>query len=243
MSRVTEIIKKAEKHISAGDLDRAKSLLEDAQRTEPNNEYINAILERVVLLGTRDDSAPAQELQALQEAAVLPTAAAPPEDDVQHQVKQLTVMAHDLFERGSYDSAFDSLMKAFMLDPLSKDVAREETVIVPAFELMKKRGTLAPVSDESRPTTAQLLQRGLANGGPGSGSSGQLSRLEQLKLQKEQERSAREREMWRKASGTPRISEIEEDAATAAEGEFVPPSPQKTKDGIFSRLRGGLHLG
>ncbi len=244
-SAVTEIIKKAEKHIAAGDLGRAKALLEDAQKTEPDNEYIIAIFERVMLLDSRDEDAPAHELlipQVEHEVTVpQPAHILLPEDEVQQQVKHLTTMARDLFERGSFDSAFDSLMKAFMLDPLSKDVAREESVIVPAFELMKKRGTLTSPANESRPTTTQILQRGLASGGSGSNPSDQTSRLDQLKQQKEQERSVREREMWRKASGAPRLAGMEDDAVS--EAQFVPPTPQKQKDGIFSRLRGGLHIG
>ncbi len=244
-NNVTEIIKKAEKHIASGDLGRAKTLLEDAQKTDPDNEYINAIFERVLLLNSRGEETPAQENQARQiedeVTASQPVHALLPEDEVQVQVKRLTSMARDLFERGSYDSAFDSLMRAYMLDPLSKDVAREESVIVPAFELMKKRGTIATTMDEPRPTTAQILQRGLASGG--SGSSGQVSRLDQLKQQKEQERMVREREMWRKASGTPRLVEMEDDPVSSSEPQFVAPTPQKQKDGIFSRLRGGLHIG
>ena len=244
-STVTEIIKKAEKHIAAGDLNRAKTLLEDAQKTDPENEYINAIFERVMLLDSREGETPVHELQTLPAEHVAtvppPVHAVLPEDEVQKQVKHLTTMARDLFERGSFDSAFDSLMKAFMLDPLSKDVAREESVIVPAFELMKKRGTLTASANESRPTTTQILQRGLASGGSGSNPSGPTSRLDQLKQQKEQERMTREREMWRKASGTTRLAGMEDDAAL--ESQFVPPTPQKQKDGLFSRLRGGLHIG
>ena len=235
-SRVKETIKKAEKHIAAGELDRAKNLLEDAHAKEPGNEYINAILERVMLLGTRVEEPPVvAEAKAESPVEV--------EDEVQTQVKRLTAMAHDLYERGSYDTAFDSLMKAFMLDPLSKDVVREESVIVPAFELMKKRGTLTTQQIESRPTTAQILQQGLSAQVNVPSTATQVSRLDQLKHQKEQERLALEREMWRKASEIPRISEVEGDFSTAAEPQVVPTSLEKPKEGLLSRLRGGFHIG
>lgn len=234
-SHVKEIIKKAEKHIAAGELDRAKSLLDDAHVKEPGNEYINAILERVMLLGARGD-----EPQVAETMTELPPQA---EDEVQSQVRRLTAMAHDLYERGSYDTAFDSLMKAYLLDPLSKDVVREESVIVPAFELMKKRGTITTQQTETRPTTAQILQKSLSTGGSGPSVPGQMSRLDQLKQQKEQERLAREREMWRKASDAPRITDMDADFSSAAEPQAAPPVPQKPKDGILSRLRGGFHAG
>jgi len=244
-SSVAEIIKKAEKEIAAGDLGRARTLLENAQKTEPNNEYINAILERVMFLESRDDEPPthlAQGAAIEHELAIAQmTEKLVQEDEVQIQVKRLTKMAHDQFEHGSYDSAFDSLMNAFILDPLSKEVAQAESVIVPAIELMKKRGTLSVAADENHPTTTQILQRGLAPNGPVS--SDPVSRLDQLKQQKEQERLAREREMWRKASGAPRIADMDDDPISAADSQLVPPIPQKHKDGLFSRLRGGLHIG
>jgi len=244
-SSVAEIIKKAEKQIAAGDLGRARTLLENAQKTEPHNEYINAILERVVFLEAREEEPPAQNAPGAaieHEIAIAQVAEQMvQEDEVQIQVKRLTKMAHDQFEHGSYDSAFDSLMNAFILDPLSKEVAQAESVIVPAIELMKKRGTLSVTSDENRPTTTQILQRGLSPNGPIS--SDPVSRLDQLKQQKEQERLMREREMWRKASGAPRMADADDDPISAADAQLVPPTPQKHRDGLFSRLRGGLHIG
>ena len=242
-SHVREIIRKAEKHISAGELDSATKLLEDAKQTDPNNEYIGAILERVMLLSSRDGAASAHEVESHRiEPTVsvsLPKPTELPADNVQIQVQRLTAMAHNLYERGSYDTAFESLMKAYMLDPLSTDVEREESVIVPAFELMQKRGTMGSQADSVRPTVAQLLQQGLASNVPAPAVSGELSRIDQLKQQKEQERVASERAMWRKASEAPHAPETDEDSTS--DPHLVSPAAPKHRDGIFARLRGGFH--
>jgi hypothetical protein len=241
---VSEIIRKAEKQIAGGNLAKAKQLLEDARKNEPNNEYIEAILERVTLLGLREEETPVQASDVSQETPGAP-AVKPVEvmEDVASRVKQLTSVARDLYARGSVEPAFDSLMNAFMLDPLSRDVAQVESLILPAFEMMKKRGSVTIQQEVAPPTTAQILQQSVLKGGSSGRETSQLSRLEQLKQQKEQERLVKERAMWRKASEAPRLAEADDEAAiSASEPQLVPPSPVKHRDGLLSRFWNGKQL-
>ena len=154
-SGVSELIRRAEKHIKAGNLSRASDLLSNARSLEPANEYIGAIMERIAL---RERAPGTMTATPNTQAAALLQAA---QNDLQQQVKRLTADARSLFERGAYVTAFDTLMKAYLLDPLSADVMKTEELIVPAFEQVRKRGTLlspAPV----QPGTAQILRQHLA---------------------------------------------------------------------------------
>lgn len=244
---VSEIIRKAEKQIAGGKLASAKQLLEDAQKNDPNNEYINAILERVMVLGLREEDASMPASEAPKDTSTEPAVKVDPEgqpaEDVQSQVKQLTSIARDLYERGSVETAFESLMNAYMLDPLSRDVAQAETLIVPAFEMMKKRGTITVQQTGIAPTTAQILQQSIAGNGSEGQPSAPTSRLDQLKQQKEQERLVRERAMWRKASEAPKLAEAEDGTtASASDPQMVPPSPPKHKERLLSKLWAGKRL-
>jgi hypothetical protein len=236
---VSDTIRKAEKHIAGGNLEKAKQLLEQARQNEPNNEYIEAILERVTLLGLREEEPPAETSGAPASTPAIPVAAAV--DEVARQVQQLTSMARDLYAHGSVETAFESLMNAYMLDPLSREVVQAEQLILPAVEMMRKRGTVTVQKEAAPPTTAQILRQSVAASGS---SPSPMSRLDQLKQQKEHERLLKERAMWRKASEAPRALETEDDpAASAAEPQLVPPSPVKHRDGLLSKLWSGKRLG
>jgi hypothetical protein len=155
-SGVSELIRRAEKHIKSGNLDRARDLLSNARSLEPSNEYIGAILERIALgeraPGTMTANKPAVPSQ--------PAA----ENDLQRHVHRLTDDARSLYERGAYVTAFNTLMKAYLLDPVDQGVMQAEELIVPAFERVRQRGTLtSPAPLE--PGTAEILRRHLAAGG------------------------------------------------------------------------------
>ena len=76
--------------------------------------------------------------------------------ELQARVKRLTNVAINLFERGSYETAFDSLMKAYLLDPTSTYVMNCERTLLPAIELMRKRGTITSPATASAASHAVL---------------------------------------------------------------------------------------
>lgn len=103
--------------------------------------------------------------------------------DVQGQIARLTNAAQQYLKNGQSALAFDSLMEAYLLDPLDARVVSCEKMVLPAWENYRRQHALgtapAKVSDDER--------------------------LARLKAEREAQRTAKERQMWEQASSTPRI--------------------------------------
>jgi hypothetical protein len=226
---VSEIIRQAEKQIAGNNLVEARELLTKARLTYPDNDYISAIIERVDMLENK--TRPAQPAAGSVSVSVPKGTPARP-DQLALQVKRLAQMACTLMERGSTSAAFESLMNAYLLDPLSSDVQEAERMILPAIDLMRQRGTL----NQLEPTPPQAMPQ--IAGSEGSAPS-EESRVEQLKQQKERERLEKERAMWRKASEAPRQPQQSGgQSGVRPAGELVTPSG-KPSAGFLDRFRKG----
>lgn len=103
--------------------------------------------------------------------------------DIQNQIVKLTTSAQQYLKNGQSALAFDSLMEAYLLDPLNPHVLSCEKSVLPAWENYRRQHSSAPgipkVSDGDR--------------------------LARLKAEKEAQRIAKERQMWEQASRAPRI--------------------------------------
>jgi hypothetical protein len=233
----SEFIRAAERSIASGDLNLALQQIANARSIDPQNEYLDAIVERIDVLASR--ATPAGKNGFFQ----VPLAqASEPEQpqmtpELQARVKRLTNVAINLFERGSYETAFDSLMKAYLLDPTSTYVMNCERTLLPAIELMRKRGTI------SSPTTAQVVskfaspQKDLPQDSAGSDET----RIETLRRQKETERQEKERAVWRDAS-----KPLDSITRKVDPPKSNPPgsgSSSRQEGGFFTKLRGGKLLG
>ncbi len=241
-----EIIRVAEKHIDAREFDLAMQKLSTAQRMEPDNIYITAIVERIHRLAAESSSG--GRFLALTvgnefEDGIKPeTEQARPAEDVDAQIRKLTSKASELIRRGAYETAFDSLMNAYFLDPVSPTLMESEKTLLPAIEMMRKQkvgkeGSQRMMGLTSLPPSGRKPE--------GSSMSVQDSqRLEELKRQKEAERMERERAMWREASRLPRIlEEMLEPVPPKDLTESPPPSGEpKEPGGFFSKLRHGKFL-
>jgi len=260
-ANVTDLIRTAEKHIASRKYSFALEQLMAAQQIEPRNSYIQAIIYRIQNLqngggmesGRLEVTVGSEFLNGIKgpedESSIGP-------QEVQSRVRQLTNLANNYLEKGSFDFAFESLMKAYLLDPTSPYVLACENVVLPVWEnarankqqpdsddgfvslsLNTERTTMTPIkNDGSGPNNA--------TGVPGPGQSGstmsQDQRLEMLKQQKELERRERERALWQEASKPPRIFGEEDFQGTA--GDTTPES-QKPVSGLFSKLKLGKFLG
>jgi hypothetical protein len=101
--------------------------------------------------------------------------------DLQSQISHLTGAAEQYLKRGQSALAFDSLMEAYLLDPLNPLVVSCEKNVLPAWEEFRSKqspapGATAPVTDEQR--------------------------LARLKAEREVLRQAKERKVWEQASRT-----------------------------------------
>jgi hypothetical protein len=277
-----ENVRKAEHLIAAGEYDLALQKLADAQDLEPQNQYLPALIQRLTYLRNTAGKSP-QSATRTESLPLVADASAPPQmglssliplergqadagdSAVESRVKRLTVVATNLFERGSYEPAFQVLVKAFLLAPMHPHVIECQRVLQPAIRLLKERGNVVGLD---------IVRSGAAQPGDTSGAvslgenedlsvndSGnfsptlrhthvarvmpvlQESRLETLKRQKERERSERERAMWRQASGPLKV--YGERIESGAENNEAPSSTENVKrqTGFFAKLKQGKFLG
>ena len=193
-SNVSDIIRSAEKFLSEGRYDVALEQLSQARGLDPSNAYIDAIIVRAQNLRATQIN-PAQGWDPTLEGSrylsvtigkefrggIRPEEAGSSEQ-IRLQIRQLTDTAAVLLNRGLSESAFDSLMKAYLLDPMNPDVIACETRVLPAWERVRQaHGAASPA-------------------GADGGSWSETRRLSGLVRQKEEQRAEKERHAWRLAS-------------------------------------------
>lgn len=105
--------------------------------------------------------------------------------DVQSQITRLTGAAEQYLKRGQSALAFDSLMEAYLLDPLNPLVVSCEKNVLPAWEAFRNKQTSAPT-----PAAAMTDEE----------------RLTRLKAEREAVRQEKERKVWEQASRSPGIT-------------------------------------
>jgi hypothetical protein len=188
----------------AGKVETALEQLAIAQGLEPDNKYILAVIERANAMhrGTsqRGSTAPrSPDAESGRHRYLSITVgkefesgirSSRPEpqltpEELRLRVHQLVVNADALLSRGQSESAFESLMKAYLLDPLAPEVLSCEKRVLPAWELTRNQRRQTPGAAQT-PTDSE--------------------RIEILKRQKEQERVERERALWNNASAPPASS-------------------------------------
>jgi|WetSurMetagenome_2_1015567.scaffolds.fasta_scaffold116594_2 hypothetical protein len=140
---VSQLIRSAERFISQQKYSSAREQLSVARTIDPANNYIDAILHRLDALEQPASPPPsAPDTARYLSVSVGPEFAdgirsqepALPAGELLNRVRQLTNMAERLLESGSPDNAFDTLMKAYMLDPVSPYVASCEKSVLPAWQ-------------------------------------------------------------------------------------------------------------
>jgi tetratricopeptide (TPR) repeat protein len=274
-----QLIRAAEKYIMSGKYAFALEHLATAQKLDPNNKYILAIIERVEQL-----KASAQSSTSSLNIGGIPIANNPKQlaitvgnqfesgfkdvpdqgnsnSELQLRLRHLTSLAEQFLDQGSCQNAFDSLMKAYLLDPMSPYVIACEKSVLPRWE--KERQKTYSTQNPGLELTAILSHTAANHEGdamppqkndvpnsrvpvnpplPGASTqqNNQEQRLELLKKQKEFERQEKERALWREASKPPKVlNQNEAEQSTPA----TPPTPRKEESGLFSKLRLGKFLG
>ncbi len=205
---VRELIRAAEKFIASGEYHVALEQLSNARKIQPNNAYISAIMERILALQKEQERLAQNPVEHDNPFTVTvgheyPDGIRPREEpilsaqEVEAQVRRLTTMATTLMERGACEGAFETLMKAYLLDPVSPYVLACEKDLLPAWELFRARkaAVSAPPPARETPFVAASEQTDVRRS--------ESARIEALKQQREAERLDRERTLWREASMPP----------------------------------------
>jgi hypothetical protein len=105
--------------------------------------------------------------------------------DTNTQINKLTTAAQQYLANGQSALAFDSLMEAYLIDPLDQRVISCEQAVLPAWEKYRSDGIAAAA------TPVKLSDD---------------ERIARLKAEREARRTAIERRVWEQASGAPRLS-------------------------------------
>jgi hypothetical protein len=218
---VSHFIRSAEKFLTEERYSAAMDELILAQQVDPDNQYIRAIMERVTSLQVMKDSResgrplgvkltkpPAEEHASL--------------SDVEQAVRQLTDTARALTIKGQHENAFNTLMRAYLLDPVNPLVLSAEKTVLPAWEtLRKQRAAVKPVSG-AQPAPPERKDPS--------------QRLQEIMDKKEHERQERERALWREASNLPKIFEQTHPADPHKASTSSPDEPGD-ETGFFSKFR------
>jgi len=218
-----------------------------AQRMEPDNIYITAIVERIHRLAA--ESSNGGRFLAITvgnefDEGIKPGPATPlPAEDIDAQIRKLTARAQELVRRGAYETAFDSLMNAYFLDPVSPTLMESEKTLIPAIEMLRRQkgkegsermnGLVMLPPSGRKPDSTKL-------------SAQDSQRIEELRRQKDVERLEKERAIWREASRLPKILEDVLVPLPRDEDQAEPPAagePPKETGGFFTKLRRGKLLG
>jgi hypothetical protein len=103
--------------------------------------------------------------------------------DAEARIVRLTSSAQNYLKRGQSALAFDTLMEAYLLDPVHPLVISCEHAVLPAWETFRKQQIMSsgvpPATDDER--------------------------LARLKAEKEMQRREKERQIWSQASQAPRL--------------------------------------
>jgi hypothetical protein len=157
LSSTTDLVRSAEKFIASGKFALAQEQLASAQVLDPDNQYIAAILDRIKALQQADPPVTVEPSSLSQETGTdsqrylsvtvgtefkngvrsAEEKAAESPSQLQTRIRRLTNAADGFLESGSLKNAFESLMKAYLLDPMSPYVIACEKTILPAWEHMQ----------------------------------------------------------------------------------------------------------
>lgn len=243
--KINNLIRSAEKFIAAKKFRFASEQIQVARTLDPFNPYLDAIVERIRVLSLHQKSPLEVTVGAQFESGVKEPA---PSKDLQAQVRHLTSVAEKFCEKGLFENAFDSLMKAYLLDPSSPYVASCENSVLPAWQ--QHHTTNATTGDQHLGANKLNTQQGVTmspvnNFGripvdAGRETAEDMKRLEALKLQRELQRKEREQAMWREASGPPKIAENKL-LPTQAPGTPSQHS-KKPESSLFQKLKLGKFL-
>jgi hypothetical protein len=247
---VAEIIRRAEFNISGQHYAAAQELLAEAWRLDPGNPYIPAIVERVqIMQSMQHDIRALRDHDSGRYLAVsvgkqftggIKPAAAQLTEDQQARLRRLLMVAVTLQERGAYEAAYDTVLKAEEMSPVDGEVVALKERIRPQYEIAmaRKNGEGSPSRRTDLPGVAasmavKLLTDDIASVPPPAAPPTESEmRIDVLRKQREQQRQLREQQMWRQAGAnvTPPPGEETPRATRPA----VPPPAGKS--GLLSSL-------
>jgi hypothetical protein len=154
--RVSQYVRTAEQLLSAGKYAMALEALSVAQELEPHDASVRAILDRALMLQAQTRSRYLSVTVGNQFAGGVRTAEDEfplSQEETRARVRYLVEVADVFLDRGMTESALDSLMRAYLLDPLAPEVISSEKKILPVLEIMRN-SSLSSSPDAPEPVRA-----------------------------------------------------------------------------------------
>lgn len=137
---VSHYVRAAEQLLDGGKYAMALEALSVAQELEPYNASVRTVLDRALMLQAQNrgrylsvtvgDHFPHGVRTAEDESALS-------QQEIRARVQYLVEVADVFLDRGMTESAMDSLMRAYLLDPLAPEVLSSERRIMPVLEMMR----------------------------------------------------------------------------------------------------------
>jgi hypothetical protein len=137
---VSQYVRTAEQLLEAGKYAMALEALSVAQELEPHDASVRAILDRALMLQAQSSSrcltvTVGNEFARGTRTAEDEVALSPQE--IHARVQYLVDIADVFLGRGMTESALDSLLRAYLLDPLAPEVISSEQRILPLLDIMR----------------------------------------------------------------------------------------------------------
>jgi hypothetical protein len=137
---VSQYVRTAEQLLHAGKYAMALEALSVAQELDPYNASVRTILDRALMLQAHSTARYLSVTVGKEFAQGVRTAedeSALSQQEIRARVQYLVEVADVFLDRGMTESAMDSLMRAYLLDPLAPEVISSEKKILPVLEMMR----------------------------------------------------------------------------------------------------------
>ncbi len=154
---VSHYVRAAEQLLDAGKYAMALEALSVARELEPHNVSVRDVLDRALTMQARQKARYLSVTVGRQFSEGVRTAedeSALSQQEIRERVQYLVEVAGVFLDRGMTESALDSLMRAYLLDPLAPEVLSSERRILPVLEMMRN------TPSASNPEVPGVLRRG-----------------------------------------------------------------------------------
>lgn len=137
---VSHYVRAAEQLLNAGKYAMALEALSVARELEPHNVSVRNVLDRALTMQAQERARYLSVTVGRQFSGGVRTEedeSALSQQEIRERIQYLVEVADVFLDRGMTESAMDSLMRAYLLDPLAPEVLSSERRILPVLEMMR----------------------------------------------------------------------------------------------------------
>ncbi len=158
--RIALLIGKAEQHITHQRFAEALECIAAAEHLEPDNRSVRMLKELVVSLQSRAQQKtllnrffPRRIRKSFEQSAI---PAPLSESEAHKRIRSLTGTADYHLSRGAVESAYESMMRAYALDPTSADVIACQQRVLPAWKKLLPQDAGTDSTPRTKPSSKKI---------------------------------------------------------------------------------------